>query len=180
MSTPTEGHQVGGYASEAWKRPVANLAEALVREGRFDKAEELTHIIRPYEFRVRVLIDLAEILVQAGRIDEARIMLDEAKEIIPRIQSSGEQWRALNNLVLALVRAGHPIAAVIEAAFSLLDPRNLDEFLHALAAYAFLFEHQEPELSVDVLREATSIAGWVRSDWRKIHERLAAPEFDAR
>jgi hypothetical protein len=44
--------------------------------------------------------------------------------------------------------------------------------MQSLAEWAPFFEQVKPGLSLGVLHEATGIAGWVRSDWRKIHELL--------
>jgi hypothetical protein len=96
-------------------------------------------------------------------------VLDEALKAARTIAAvDWQRARALGKLaaVLARVRRFNHALTLL----GLLD--KLGEVLQALAKWAASFEQLKQGLSVAVLREATGNAGWVRLDWREIHELL--------
>ncbi len=77
--------------------------------------------------------------------------------------------------LLAYVR-DEPGAEVVDQALeqgAYVSAVNWAEALSKLAViWVPSFEQVTPGLSIAVLREAIRVAGWVRSDWREIHELL--------
>jgi hypothetical protein len=146
-----------------------DLAAAMARAGEsrasevFAQAEETARSIRRDEQRDEALRDLAAALAQAGHFTKA-------EEMARSITDYGERTKALSKLAAALAQAGR-----FDQALTTLSSRSLDEFMNDLASWAPAFEQRKSGLSVAVLREATGVAGWVSSDWRKIHELLSAP-----
>jgi thioredoxin-like negative regulator of GroEL len=145
-----------------WAKALKDLASALAQAGGYEEAQEVASAIEDddrYQ-RAEALRELASALTQAGRYEEAR-------EVASTIEDDSKRAGALRDLASALAQAGR-----FNYALAVLDLRKLDEFLQALAKWAPSFERVEPGLSVVVLWEATGIVGWVRSDWRTIHELL--------
>lgn len=153
----------GKHRAEA----ICLLAACLARVGDsradaiFDAAETEALSLPIDLFRAPVLRNLVAEMVQAGRFDKAR-------RVIRTIQDNKHRAEALYNLAAALAQAGS-----FAEALTALGPCELDKFLQALAEWAPAFEQIEPGLSVAVLQEATSVAGWVRPDWHKVHELLS-------
>jgi len=131
---------------------------------RYEEAREVAHSIRYDWVRWEALRDLAAAMPQAGHHQEAR-------EVARSVRHDEHRAEALKALSAAMARAGS-----LNYALSLLGLRTLDEFLQILAEWATVFEQIKPRLSIAVLSDATAVAGWVRSDWREIHELLSTPE----
>jgi len=181
---------------------LSKLAAAQAQAGHFAQAEETARSI-PYYLRIEPLRELAAALAQAGE-SRASEVFAQAEETARAITDDWKLARALSKLAAAQAQAGRfaqaeetaraikidwdraealrELAAALahvgrfDQALTTLGSRSLTELLQALASWAPAFERQEPVLSVAVLREATGIAGWVSSDWRKIHELLSAPD----
>jgi hypothetical protein len=60
----------------------------------------------------------------------------------------------------------------VTAALGALGPCELDGFLQHVARWAPAFEEIRPGLSISVINAAMGIIGWVRPDWRRMHESL--------
>lgn len=150
-----------GLRSEALR----DLSRALAQAGRYEEAREVASSIEDYWWRREALSSLATALAQAKRYEGARKVASSIE---------GYWWRTevLRDFAAALVQAGRFSYALAV----LLGLRELNEFVRALAVWAPSFEQVKRGLSVDVLREVVRIAGWVRPDWREIHELLSASE----
>ncbi len=108
------------------------------------------------------LRELAIALARAGRYEEAR-------EAAGAIAGDRQRSVALRELADALARAGR-----FSYAFAVFGLYELDTFLAVLANWVSAFEKVVPGSAIGIVREATGIAGWVRSDWREIHELLSS------
>ena len=148
-------------------RALRDLAFALTQVGCYREAREVAGTIEHEGERAKALSSLATALAQVRDESRANAMFGEAQEAARTIEDDGERPEAPSSMVSALGQAGR-----FDHALTLLGVRTLDEFLQALAEWAPSFEQVKPGVSVDVLRAATSIAGWVRAGWGKIHERL--------
>jgi tetratricopeptide (TPR) repeat protein len=141
-----------------------NLAAALTQAKRYDEAQEVARNIEEDRWRSYALRVLAAALTEAGEDCRGKELFDEVREAAHNIADYEDRLDALSSLASALAQARH-----FNYGLAVFGLRKLDTFLQALAQWAPSFEQVKQGLSVDVLREATGIAGWVRSDWRKIH-----------
>jgi hypothetical protein len=149
---------------------LSELAAALSRAGHFAQAEEAARAITSDVCRGEALSELAAALAEAGE-SRAREVFAQAEETARAITANVFRAMALRELAAELAHVGQ-----FDRALTTLGSRSLTEHLQALTSWASVFERQKPGLSVAVLREATGVAGWVSSHWRKIHELLSAPE----
>jgi hypothetical protein len=154
--------------AEALRELAAALAQAGERRASevFAQAEETARAITDDRWRANALRKLAAALAQAGE-SRASEVFAQVEETARAITDDGQRAEALRELAVALAHAGH-----FDQALTTLGSRSLTECLQALASWAPAVERRKPGLSVAVLREATGVAGWVSSNWRKIHERL--------
>jgi hypothetical protein len=149
---------------------LSELAAALAQAARFVQAEDTARAITGKKYRAEALSKLAAALAEVGE-RRAREVFAQAEDTARAIMDDRHRAEVLSELAAALALGGH-----FDQALTTLDSRSLTELLLALASWAPAFERREPGLSVAVLRETTGVAGWVSSDWRKIHELLSAPE----
>jgi tetratricopeptide (TPR) repeat protein len=155
-------------SDEIRMRAARELAVALTKAGRYEDAREAASAIEWDEARTEALRDLAIALARVGDESAAKAVFDEAREAARAIADDQYRSEALREMGIALAKAGHLVYALA----TVLDVGKLDEFLQALATYATSLEQVETGLSIDTIREATGIAGWVRQDWHETHELL--------
>jgi hypothetical protein len=91
----------------------------------------------------------------------------DAEQMARCIPDADLQADALDDLATALIQSEHYAEAL-----KTVGVRGIDGFLRALASWASSFEQVQRRLSVEALRQAMGVAGWVRPDWRKIRELL--------
>jgi hypothetical protein len=84
---------------------------------------------------------------------------------------------ALSSIASALAQVGYFNDALAVLGLREYDEYQFDKFVRTLARWAPFFGQVKQGLSADVLREATAVAGWVRLDWRKIHELLSLSRY---
>jgi hypothetical protein len=187
---------------------LSDLAVAFARSGRFDKAMEIVPLIRASMEWASAMgeIAVALIQIQPDRQDEADTLFNAVWGLVENLQDEWERGRVLLVLAEALAKverleeaekavlliqnpiqrsgsladlaAAYARAHRFSDALTALGTRELEYFLQSLAEWAEAFEQVEPGMSVAVLREASEVAGWVRPEWRQIHELLRTMESD--
>ncbi|MCZ7567017.1 MAG: hypothetical protein M5U01_00255 [Ardenticatenaceae bacterium] len=132
------------------------------------EAVEAARTLRDDSDRISTLRNLA---IALARIGDARAdaLLDGIRAVGVAIEHVGWWMDAQIDLAEAFARAG-----LLREALIRVETSDLDKLLAILAEWAPQFEELEAGLSLAVLHEASGVAGWVRPDWRKIHELLAA------
>ncbi|MCZ7567019.1 MAG: hypothetical protein M5U01_00265 [Ardenticatenaceae bacterium] len=160
----------GERRAEALAELAVAIAQAGDRRARwiFDEAAQATRAVEGRGLKAKALCELAAALAQAGD-RRAGAVFGEAAQVARTLQNHVDRTNALRALGAALARDGR-----FEAALVTVGPDDLDDFIRSLADWAPYFENVEPGLSLAVLREASEVAGWVRRDWREIHELLSA------
>jgi tetratricopeptide (TPR) repeat protein len=173
------------------------IASVLAQEGLYEKAKEVAYTIsddwRVNQWRVQALGTVIKALAREERYEE--VMADI------RSFAHGWQWEEiLRDVAVAVAEAGHyeevreiayyvsdderlkmltrvasalAQARLFNQALAMLNDFELDDFLHALAQCAPSFDQVKVGLASVVLRECTRVAGWVRSDWRKVDQALS-------
>ncbi|MGX1887885.1 hypothetical protein [Streptomyces sp. NPDC055287] len=53
-----------------------------------------------------------------------------------------------------------------------MEASDPDELIRDIADRSVAFEAVEPNLAAKALKEAMRISGWVRADWRHVHDLL--------
>lgn len=104
---------------------------------------------------------LGEILAEGGQEDK---VLEFARSV----QSDEDRDQILSAIADGRAQAEHFMGAL-----SILGLHEPDEFLETVASWAPYFDQMASGLSIPVLREVTSILGWLHPDWRKIHRLLS-------
>ena len=105
---------------------------------------------------------LARGLIAVGRLAPARDLVASMREANLREES-------LVRLARALTEAGR-----ISEALSILPPQDLDRYVRTTAELAVLIDRSEPGEGIAALREVTRITGWIRDDWRALHDTLGS------
>jgi hypothetical protein len=174
-------HAASSFGEELdWVESLCTLAAALVQV-RDDHAraiyneavaivEAATRTTQNRLWKIKMLCTVAAALVQVGD-DRWRAIFNEAEAIARMLHDNREQVEARGELATVLAHAGRFGDALLT-----LGQCPLHGFLRTLAAWASAFETSTPGLSIAVLRAATNVAGWVRFDWRKVHQLLPTPE----
>lgn len=151
-------------------------AEVLLEE-----AQEAARSITNYWQRAKALSELAGALAQAEDNDRAEALFEEAQETAGYFDISG--WRSYHGLIaLASTFAQAERFSRALALLGLLDANRvsgyrelaIDVFMRALTELALSFERSG--LSLDVVRETASIAGWVHPGWSQIHDLIPKSE----
>ncbi|MDZ8189057.1 MAG: NB-ARC domain-containing protein [Nostoc sp. ChiSLP02] len=179
--------------------PQSTLVKALAQVGRFNQAMENTLYINDDLEKAQALCALAAALTNAGLEAEANRIFMEAKAATCAVEDYGRTEAAIWTFADALSQAGHfdlakkvvqplidngfhrseglsglaaPIANIgrFAEAFTILGLQRLDKFLYDLSEWASAFEKVQPGLSLEVMREAIRIAGWVRPHWQEISQ----------
>ena len=165
----------------------------------FTQAMENTLYIENDLEKAQALCVLAAALTNAGLEAEANRIFMEAKAAAYAVESYGRRESPVCTFVAALCQAGHfdlvkkevqplihnpwhrsegasslatPMANIGRFAegFTTLGLQRLDKFLYDLTEWASAFENVQPRLSLEVMREAVRIAGWVRPQWQDISQ----------
>ena len=144
-----------------WRRAVALsvVAADLARAGRYEEAQAVAGTIEDDRWRSKALSSMGAVLARAGEDHRADEMFEEARKAA-----------STRSVADALAQAER-----FSYAFAILGLSDLDDFLQVLAEWGPSFEKVASGLAIGTLREATGIAGWVRSDWREIHALLSRP-----
>ncbi|MBE9001168.1 tetratricopeptide repeat protein [Nostoc sp. LEGE 12447] len=179
--------------------PQSTLVKALAQVGRFNQAMENMLYIEDDLEKVQALCAVAATLTNAKLEIEANRIFMEAKAATYAVESYGRRESAVWTFAAALSQAGHfdlakkevqllidndlhrreglsglaaPIANIghFVEAFATLGLQTLDKFLYDLSEWASAFEKVQPSLSLEVMREAVCIAGWVRPHWKEISQ----------
>jgi tetratricopeptide (TPR) repeat protein len=164
-----------GPGDYAYADALCSLAAPLAQAGVacvgsiLDEAWTVACAIQDGYARALALCALAAARAQAGKESTSRIF-DEARAVACAIQDDFSRPDTLRALAAALAQAGR-----FDEAFKALGQPEADEFLKTIAQWSPAFEKVKPGLSVTILREGVRIVGWVRPDWRKIHELLMQP-----
>ena len=98
-------------------------------------------------------------LCQAGHFDLAK------KEVQPLIHNPWHRSEGASSLATPMANIGR-----FAEGFTTLGLLRLDKFLYDLTEWASAFENVQPRLSLEVMREAVRIAGWVRPQWQDISQ----------
>ncbi|OYD94884.1 hypothetical protein CDG76_16060 [Nostoc sp. 'Peltigera membranacea cyanobiont' 210A] len=179
--------------------PQSTLVKALAQVGRFKQAMENTLHINDDLQKAQALCAVAAALTNAGLEAEANRIFMEAKASTYAVENWGRRESAVWTFAAALSQAGHFDLAKKEVqplidngfhrseglsglaapsanighfveAFTTLGLQRLDKFLYDLSEWASAFEKVQPSLSLEVMREAVCIAGWVRPHWKEISQ----------
>jgi hypothetical protein len=179
--------------------PLSELVKALAKMGRVKEAEELAYTIKDDLEYAKALCILAAILANMGVKTDAGRVFTNAKEAVYAVEDYGRREIAVWAFAAALAQSGNfreakqevqqliysdwhrseqvnglaaPLANIgsFVEAFTLLGLQQLDKFLYDLTEWASAFEKVQPNLSLEVMREAVRIAGWVRPQWREIYQ----------
>jgi len=186
-------------SSSSYAPPQSTLVQALAQVGRFTQAMENTLYIKDDLEKAQALSAVAAALTNAGLKAEANRIFMEAKAATYAVKSYGRRKSAVWTFAAALSQAGHfdlakkEVQALIDdnlhrreglsglaapmanigrfaEAFTTLGLQRLDNFLYDLTEWASAFEKVQPRLSLEVMREAVRIAGWVRPQWQDISQ----------
>jgi len=134
---------------------------AKIHDGRtselLEKARKLAHLTG----QSLPLCHLAEALIDAE-------LHDEAEQVILAFQDDETRLELMRKLAGSLARNKRFSEALIK-----LGPRSLDKFLLVLGEWSPLFHEIKNGLAIEILREAISVAGWVRPDWQKVYELIS-------
>ena len=160
-----------------WSRAACALAESLLQrdpaddeqaEAWFDEVRRLAAHLRENAWgEGRLLRVLAETLGRVGRVEATQEVIALAE---PSVDAEQQVEGMRDNLADSLARSKR-----FGEALTTLSPRTPDEFLQTLIKWSPSFEQVEPGLSPNVLREAIGVVGWLRPEWREIHELLSSP-----
>ena len=179
--------------------PQSTLVKALAQVGRLNQAIENTLYINDDLEKAQALCAIAAALTNAGLEAEANRIFKEAKAATYAVESYGRRESAVWTFAAALSQVGHfdlakkevqllidndlhrreglsglaaPIANIghFVEAFTTVGLQRLDKFLYDLSEWASAFEKVQPRLSLEVMREAVCIAGWVRPHWKEISQ----------
>jgi Flp pilus assembly protein TadD len=185
--------------SSSYAPPQSTLVKALAQVGRFTQAMENTLCINDDLEKAEALCAVAAALTKAGLEAEANTIFIEAKAATYAVESYGRRELAVWKFAAALSQAGHfylakkevqplidnnlhrseglsglaaPMANIgrFAEAFTTLGLQSLDKFLYDLSKWASAFEKVQPGLSLEIMREAVRIAGWVRPQWEEIYQ----------
>ncbi len=149
-----------------WAIALCKLASTMTQlsdtraETMLEKARIRVRILHEESGKTLPLRYLAEALMQAGKFDEA-------DEVIQSIQDY--KMRGYRKLAEALAKDGN-----LPKALEKLGTRRIDEFILILCDWAQYFEQMNAGMSLEVLRQATEVAGWVRPDWQRINKLLCS------
>ncbi len=108
-----------------------------------------------------------------AKADDIRVK-DLLRTIMATHQSEGVPFRHWETDHLAFAMAA---VDKFSEALPMID-FWLDEFLSSLAEWYDSLEKKHLGLTTSILRETTRIVGWVRSDWREIHNELVKEGID--
>ncbi|MGI2902100.1 NB-ARC domain-containing protein [Tolypothrix sp. VBCCA 56010] len=179
--------------------PQSILVKALAQVGHFNQAMENMLYIEDDLEKAQALCAVAVALTNAGLKAEANRIFIEAKAATYAVESYGRRESAIWTFAAALSQAGHfelakkevqllidnnfhrreglsglaaPMANIgrFVEAFTTLGLQSLDKFLYDLSEWASAFEKVQPRLSLEIMREAIRIAGWVRPHWQEISQ----------
>jgi NTP pyrophosphatase (non-canonical NTP hydrolase) len=148
------------------------MVTQLVETGCHEEAWEMARSIASEERRVKALGRLATALSRAGD-GRAPTVFDEAGEVTRAIRESQRRAEAQNHLASALAQSGR-----FGDALTALGPQTVDAFMQTLADWSEYFEAVESGLFLRIMREVTSVLGWVYPNWRKYHELLSTQVYD--
>jgi hypothetical protein len=140
------------------------LVLALSQCGRFKEAEEVTQTIENEACRTAALRTLAVALAACGQ-KGADSVFDEAERQLRCIQVSWIWHPAACQHVIALAGAGRYTKALC-----FLQSFQLDEFLNFVIEIIPNLEKSNPGISVELLREISGVAGWMRPRWRPLND----------
>jgi hypothetical protein len=138
-----------------------------------------------------VSTELIGALVDTGRYQEAgRLCVDESSKkalgaaLLKRGAAVVEanDRRTVDDMLaaLAVIRRDAAVADVLvragllTEALDVLEQVSPDDFLAVVARWAATFEGIQPGLGERVLLTVSSILGWIRADWRRLHGLLGS------
>jgi tetratricopeptide (TPR) repeat protein len=136
----------------------------------FDEALASARSIPYITFKISALHELAVALLQVGDT-RGKSTLDEALAVVHNIWDENSRTIELRVLATTLVKLKR-----YSEAFAVLQTLELDELVEVLAKWSLIFEEVALGLAEKVLCETIRIIGWIRPDWREIHELLTADE----
>jgi hypothetical protein len=141
---------------------LSGLVDAFARTGQIERARAVlgTNRFSQVYYRDEARQSLAIALVRAGRDEEARALLESIET--PAIRDDAER-----PIATALAASGR-----LDEALAELAPTRLDQFIAMVARWAPHFEQRHAGLALTVLSSVIDVAGWIRPDWRAVHEVL--------
>jgi hypothetical protein len=114
---------------------------------------------------------VAEAMAKSGD-SRTRTIVVQALAAIREIEKPWKRHSANRNIASAFAWMGHFVEAIMG-----LGKVSLDDFLSELVDWTDALEKKQTGLAISILCEATCIVGWVRPDWRDIHELLVASKI---
>lgn len=172
-----------------------HVADSLAKAGRFVEAKTELGYISSKESRERALYSLATSYAEAGCFEDAEMvssqidnpevnaylycnmgliatekLSDRASEFFERmgnLLSKVDSQEILIELANTLAFAGKLQEAII-----IVSRCELDRYLQVLGEWAPLFDSEGNSESVQIMKEAASIASWARQNWREVYQLL--------
>jgi len=144
------------------------LASALSQCGQFEKARRVAQAIDFEESKGPALLDLALAVAESGQ-EAADSIFDEAEQQLRRVQKDWIRHSEAHSLVEAVARSGRYTKLL-----KLLQSFEFDEFVNLVIAIAPCLGRCNPKVSVELIREVSGVAGWLRPRWRQVHNILRA------
>ena len=159
------------YSGEEGNKRRLEVVKALAELGDYEEALEEAMSIEDRTHRSKTLSEVATTIQEVATALAVAGHYAEAKKAAHSININFEQTKALHAIAKRLAQEQQFMEAL--ATYS---PPRIDSCIKTLAQWWYAFEQAETGSFIAVLHESTAVAGWVRSDWQKIHELLPFPQ----
>jgi tetratricopeptide (TPR) repeat protein len=143
------------------------IVKSLAASRNFDQAAAIARSIGPDSKRAEALTALGSALHSFGDA-EADKFFNEALSSLQSIEDPGRRPYPRKVLAGAFAAAGR-----FQEAFSILGPRELNEFVLSLAQWSAAFDRIELNLSITLISEVIRVIGWVSEQFEEIGQLLA-------
>lgn len=131
----------------------SKLAICLAEAGYFERAQKVVLAMRPNDGLLPVVAKAAYAINEIG------------VSVVDKTQ--WPWWQARFKVAREYVKARHFIEA-----FALLEIHSIDEFIPILIEWTPLIEQMGEKLIVATLLQVVEVAGWVRTDWKQVHQEI--------
>jgi tetratricopeptide (TPR) repeat protein len=145
------------------------LVSALSLTGRFAEASKIAYAIEDEAWRASALRELGAALAGQNNLEEADRVFDEVERQLQSIQNHLSWESVAHDLVVSLANAGRYLKVL-----DFLKSVDLDTFLEVVLSIIPGLERLNRGVTLNLVREVSGVAGWLRPRWRRVHELLSA------